>query len=89
MAEKIIVSFSGWCEANLDCVMFVYLGTDKSVKDYINGHEWLALTECEDEGTIGPYRDDYALESCADVQATALEGEYTDIFIDVRKSDYN
>lgn len=85
MAEKIIVSFSGWCEVNLDRVVFVYLGMDESVKKYINGHEWLALTPTEDEGTIGPYRDDYTLESCVDAQATALDGSYEDIFVEVEK----
>ena len=85
MAEKIIVSFSGWCEVNLDRVVFVYLGMDESVKKYINGHEWLALTECEDEGTIGPYRDDYILESCADAQATAIDGSYEDMFVEVEE----
>jgi hypothetical protein len=83
MAEKIFVSFVGWCECDPDKVNFVYLGMDKSVKEYITGREWLLLTECEDEGTIGPYRDDYMLESCADAQATALECEYEDIHVEV------
>ena len=85
MAEKIIVTFSGWCEVNLDRVVFVYIGMDESVKKYINGHEWLALTECEDEGTIGPYRDDYCLESCADAQATAIDGSYEDMHVEVEE----
>lgn len=83
MAEKIIVSFSGWCEVNLDRVVFVYIGMDERVKKYINGHEWLALTQTEDDGTIGPYRDDYILESCADAQVTALDGSYEDIQVEV------
>ena len=85
MAEKIIVSFSGWCEVNLDRVVFVYIGMDKNVKEYISGREWLLLTECEDEGTIGPYRDDYMLESCVDAQATAIDGMYEDMHVEVEK----
>ena len=82
MAEKIIVSFSGWCEVNLDRVVFVYLGMDESVKKYINGHEWLDLPEYNEDGIC---RDDYILESCADAQATALDGEYEDIHVEVEK----
>ena len=85
MAEKIFVSFTGWCECDPDKVEFVYLGMDKNVKEYITGREWLALTESEDEGTIGPYRDDYTIMSCADAQATALEGEYEDVHVEVEK----
>lgn len=85
MAEKIFVSFNGWCECNPDKVKFFYLGMDKSVKEYITGREWLALTECEDEGTIGPYRDDYTILSCADAQVTALDGAYEDIHVEVEQ----
>ena len=85
MAEKIIVSFSGWCECDPDKVNFVYLGVDENVKEVITGREWLALTPTEDEGTIGPYRDDYILESCADAQATALDVSYEDMFVEVEE----
>ena len=82
---KIIVTFSGWCECDTDKVKFVYLGMDESVKACITGHEWLLLTPTEDEGTIGPYRDDYILESCVDAQATALDGSYEDMFVEVEE----
>ena len=85
MAEKIMVSFCGWCECNPEKVNFIYTGRDKNVKEYITGREWLLLTPCEDEGTIGPYRDDYMLESCVEAQATALEGEYEDVHVEVEK----
>ena len=85
MAEKIIVTFSGWAECNPDKVNFVYLGPDKSVKEYITGREWLALTDWCDEDTIGPCRDDYILESCADAQATAIDGSYEDMHVEVEE----
>ena len=75
MAEKIIVTFSGWCECNPDKVNFVKV-SDADIPEVINGTEWLALTPTEDEGTIGPYRDDYTLEDTLEAQITALDGLY-------------
>ena len=88
MSEKIIVIFSGWCECNPDKVNFVWMGGGQlpnGYKDVITGTEWLALTPTEDEGTIGPYRDDYCLESCADAQLTAIDGSYDDIHVEVEE----
>lgn len=94
MSGKIVVSFSGWCECDPDEIKFVYIGMDESVKQYITGREWLALPKCLafPEGqdgdtivTIVPTREDYILESCADAQATALEGAYEDIHVEVEE----
>lgn len=76
MAERIIVSFSGWCECNSDKVNFVYIGIDKNAKEYITGNEWLALPNYSETETC---RDDYTLESCADAQVTAVDGSYEDV----------
>ena len=84
MAEKIVLTFSGWCECDPDKVNFVSV-SDKDMPEVITGREQLALTECEDEGTIGPYRDDYILESCADAQLTALDGSYEDMNVEVER----
>ena len=83
MAEKIFVSFTGWCECDPDKVEFVYLGMDKNVKEYITGREWLELQEEVSEGASVPCRDDYTIMSCADAQATALDGAYEDVFVEV------
>lgn len=75
MAEKIILAFSGWCECDPDKVKFVSI-SDADMPEVITGREWLALTPCEDDGTIGPYREDYMLEDTVEAQATALDGGY-------------
>ena len=75
MAERIILTFSGWCECNPDKVNFVKV-SDADIPEVITGTEWLALTPTEDEGTIGPYRDDYTLEDTLEAQITALDGLY-------------
>lgn len=85
MAEKIIVTFSGWCECDPDKVNFVYLGVDKNAKEYITGREWLALTDWCDEDTIGPCRDDYTLEDTLQAQQTALDGNYEEWSLEVEK----
>ena len=83
MAEKIIVSFSGWCECNPDKVNFVKT-CDQDGPEVITGREWLALPEW-DEDIVGPTRDYYMLESTADAQATAVDGDYDFWSIDVEE----
>ena len=43
--SKIIVSMSGWCEADPDRVRFQYIGPDDNDEQYITGTEWLSLDE--------------------------------------------
>jgi len=82
MSEKIIVSFSGWCECDPDKIKFVYIGMYENVKQYITGREWLVLPNYSETETC---RDDYILESCADAQVTAIDGSYEDIQVDVEE----
>lgn len=76
MAEKIILTFSGWCECNPDRVVFVLVGKNGTAKEYINGHEYLALPEYNEEDEDAICRDDYMLESTVDAQSTAVDGNY-------------
>ena len=84
MAEKIILTFSGWCECDPDKVMFVSV-SDADIPERITGREWLALTEWQDSDTIGPHRDDYTLEDTVEAQTTALDGNYEDWYLQVEE----
>ena len=72
MAEKIILTFSGWCECNPDKVNFVKV-SDADIPEVITGTEWLALPEYDEDGVC---RDDYTLEDALEAQITALDGLY-------------
>ena len=84
MAERIILSFTGWCECNPDKVNFVKTSPADG-PEVITGREWLELQEEVSKGSSLLCRDDYTLESNVDAQATALDGLYTDCWIDVEE----
>jgi len=77
--SKIIVSMSGWCEADPDKVRFQYIGPEQyglmSTGGTITGTEWLALDE--------ESRDEYILECVGETLATAIDGEYEHVDIEV------
>lgn len=76
MAERIILTFSGWCECSPEQIKFVYTGgTPLPVGHYetITGREWLALPEYDEDAIC---RDDYTLEDTLEAQITALDGLY-------------
>jgi hypothetical protein len=73
--SKIIVSMSGWCEANPEKVKFMYIGPEE--RDSITGTEWLTLTNND--------RGDYILESIESAFQTAFDGEYNNIDIEVEE----
>jgi hypothetical protein len=79
--SKIIVSMSGWCEANPEKVKFMYVGPEQyglmSTGGTITGTEWLALPEND--------RGDYILECIESAFETAFDGEYNDIDIEVEE----
>ena len=82
--EKIILTFSGWCECDPDKVKFVSV-SDADIPERITGREWLALTEWQGDDTIEPHRGDYMLESTVDAQETALYGDYDFWDLDVEE----
>ena len=77
--SKIIVSASGWCEADPDKVRFQYIGPEEyglmSTGGTITGTEWLALDE--------ESRDEYILECAGEAFATAIDGEYDHVDVEV------
>ena len=79
--SKIIVNVCGWCEADPEKVRFQITAGDG--EEYITGTEWLALPECGDEDNVG--RDDYILECVGTAFATAIDGEYDHIDIEVEE----
>jgi hypothetical protein len=95
MAEKIILSFTGWCECNPDKVNFVKTSPADG-PEVITGREWLEL-QFEDwessaygieevsKGSSILCRDDYTLEDTLQAQQTALDGSYTDWWLDVEE----
>lgn len=87
MAERIILSFSGWCECNPDKVKFQKVSSAAG-PEIITGREWLELQEEVSEGASVLCRDDYTLESSSDAQVTALDGEYTDWWLDVEECGF-
>lgn len=84
MAERIILSFTGWCECNPDKVNFVKTSPADG-PEVITGREWLELQEEVSEGSSLLCRDDYTLEDTVQAQQTALDGLYTDCWIDVEE----
>ena len=84
MAERIILSFTGWCECNPDKVNFVKTSPADG-PEVITGREWLELQEEVSEGSSLLCRDDYTLEDTVQAQQTALDGLYTDCRIDVEE----
>ena len=81
MAEKIILTFSGWCECDPDKVMFVSV-SDADIPERITGREWLRLPEYDEDEMC---RDDYTLEDTVQAQQTALDGNYEDWSVDVEE----
>ena len=77
--RKIIVSTCGWCEADPEKVRFQITSGDG--EEYITGTEWLELPESGDEDNVG--RDDYILECAGTAFATALDGEYDQVDVEV------
>lgn len=79
--SKIIVSVAGWCEADPDKVRFQYIGPEEyglmSTGGTITGTEWLSLDE--------EAREDYTLECTGTAFATALDGEYD--YVDMEVED--
>ena len=78
--SKIIVSVCGWCEADPEKVRFQLI-TDMDDQEYITGTEWLELPESGDENNLG--RDDYILECAGTAFATAIDGEYDQVDVEV------
>ena len=77
--SKIIVSVAGWCEADPEKIRFQLISSGG--KAYITGTEWLELPECGDENNVG--RDDYILECAGTALATAIDGEYDQVDVEV------
>ena len=75
--SKIIVSCAGWCEADPDKVRFQSIRDDDTQDMYITGTEWLSLDE--------EAREDFILECTGTAFATALNGEYDYIDIEVEE----
>ena len=73
--SKIIVSVSGWCEADPSRTMFQYIGDRDDVDKLISGEQWLSLTE-DDRG-------DYILENVLTAFKYSLDGEYEQIDVEV------
>ena len=78
--KKIIVQVSGWCEADPEKVRFQI--TSENGEAYITGAEWLELPESGDENNVG--RDDYILECAGTAFATAVDGEYDQVDVEVQ-----
>ena len=79
--SKIMVSVSGWCEADPDKVRFQLI-SDTEGRELITGTEWLALPEYDE---LELSRDDYILECTGTAFATALDGEYSQVDIEVEE----
>jgi len=73
--SKIIVTVSGWCEADPEKVRFQLISGNG--EEYITGTEWLKLSECT--------REDYILECAGTAFATALGGEYDYVEVEVQE----
>ena len=84
MAERIILSFTGWCECNPDKVNFVKTSPADG-PEVITGREWLELQEEVSKGSSLLCRDDYTLEDTLEAQITALDGLYNDWSLDVEE----
>ena len=79
--SKIIVSVCGWCEADPEKIMFQLISSGGEA--YITGTEWLELPEEGDENHAG--RDDYILECAGTAFATAIDGEYDQVDVEVEE----
>lgn len=77
--SKIIVSVAGWCEADPEKVRF-QLTSVIGDEQYITGTEWLTLPEYHDTAIC---RDDYILECAGTAFATAIDGEYDHVEVEV------
>jgi len=75
--SKIIISTSGWCEADPDRTMFQYIGPRDDVERLISGQQWLALPKND--------RSSYVLESIATAYKYSLDGDYDHIGIEVEE----
>ena len=75
--SKIIVSCAGWCEADPDKVRFQSIRDDDTQDMYITGTEWLSLDE--------EAREDFILECTGTAFATALNGEYDYVDVEVEE----
>lgn len=75
--SKIIVSCAGWCEADPDKVRFQSIRDDDTQDMYITGTEWLSLDE--------EAREDFILECTGTAFATALDGEYDYVDVEVQE----
>ena len=78
--SKIIVTVSGWCEANPEKVGFQRKSGNG--EEYITGTEWLKLPEYHDTAIC---RDDYILECTGTAFATAIDGEYDYVDVEVEE----
>ena len=73
--SKIIVSLSGWFEADPDRTMFQYFGQRYDAEKLIGGKRWLSLPKDE--------RSNYMLESISTALKYSLDGDYEHIDIEV------
>ena len=80
--SKIIVSVCGWCEADPEKVRFQLI-SDMDEPAYITGTEWLELPEEGDKNHAG--REDYILECAGTAFATAIDGEYDHVDVEVEE----
>jgi len=78
--SKIIVNAAGWCEADPEKVMFQLISG--SGEEYITGAEWLKLPEYHDTAIC---RDDYVIECTGTAFATAIDGEYSHVEVEVEE----
>ena len=79
--SKIIVSAAGWCEADPEKARFQLVSSIEG-EPYITGTEWLSLPEYDDKDLC---RDDYILECVGEAFATALDGEYDHVDVEVQE----
>ena len=80
--SKIIVTMSGWCEADPEKIRFQLI-SDMDEQPYITGTEWMELPRAGDKNNVG--RDDYMIESVGKAMDTALDGEYDYVDIEVEE----
>ena len=80
--SKIIVSTAGWCEADPEKIRFQLI-SDMDEPAYITGTEWLELPEEGDKNQAG--REDYILECAGTAFATAIDGEYDQVDVEVEE----
>tara|TARA_B100000085_G_scaffold61107_1_gene53951 strand:- start:232 stop:495 length:264 start_codon:yes stop_codon:yes gene_type:complete len=77
---RMILEFSGWVECDPDKTTFQYIGgaalrNDPGFKEIITGAEYLDLTEDE--------RDCYILEDLGQAYTNSLDGELSDLVLEV------